>query len=368
MSKYHVVGKSIPRKDGYEKVTGAAIYGADVFLPKMLYAAVRRSPHSHARILNVDIKDASKVPGVKVILTGKDNIGVFGQFLLDQPVIAFEKVRYEGEPVAAVAAEDKDAAMEAVSLIEVEYELLIPVVDSIQAVEPGAPLVHEKWSGYKMAQSANPEDGSNVCDHFRLRKGNVEAGFAQADVIVENDYEGKMVQHATIETHVSTVLFDDKGLTVWSPVQSPFMTRGQLANLFGLSMNQVRFICTHIGGAFGSKYELRTEPVLALLASKVKGRPVKMAHTRHEDFLCGGCRGPWRIHVKTGARKDGTLVAQQLTIYWDTGAYSTVGPRINYNASYGAVTPYKIPNIAIDGYTVVTNKPSATAYRGIRGR
>lgn len=364
MNQYLIVGKSIPRKDGYEKVTGAAIYGADVFLPKMLHATVCRSPHSHARIINVNIESALKVPGVRVIVTGRDNIGQFGQFMLDQPVIAFDKVRYEGEPVAAVAAEDKDAAMEAVSLIEVEYELLPPVLDSIQAAAPGAPLVHEKWSHYKMSQAADPVDGSNICDHFRLRKGDVEAGFAEADIIVENDYEGKMIQHATIETHVSTVLFDNKGLTIWSPIQSPFMTRAQMAELFGLSMNQVRFICTHIGGAFGSKYELRTEPVLALLASKVKGRPVKMAHSRHEEFLCGGCRSPWRVHVKTGARKDGTLVAHQLTIYWDTGAYATTGPRVNYNACYGAVTPYKIPNIAIDGYTVVTNKHIATAYRG----
>jgi CO/xanthine dehydrogenase Mo-binding subunit len=365
MSMYQTIGKSIPRKDAIEKITGSAVYGADIFLPRMLFAAVCRSPHTHAKILSVDTAEAEKVPGVKLVLTGADsNNSLFGQFLLDQPILAFDTVRYEGEPVAAVAAVDMDAAMKAVKLIKVEYELLQPVVDSIQAVEPGAPLLHKKWSDYKMAQAANPVDGTNICDHFRLTKGDIEAGFAEADVIVENDYEGKMVQHTTIEPHGATVLFDSKGLTIWSPAQSPFMTRGQLAKMFHLSMNRVRIICTHIGGAFGCKYELKNEPILALLALRLKGQPIKLVNTRTEEFLTGGCRGPWRIHVKTGAKKDGTLVAHQFTIYWDTGAYATTGPRISYNACYAAMTPYKIPNLLIDGYTVVTNKHIATAYRG----
>ncbi len=361
---YKVIGKPTIRKDALEKVTGGAIFGADIFLPRMLHAAIKRSPHAHARIIAVDISEAVKVPGVKVILTGKDNVGLFGQFLLDQPVIAFDKVRYEGEPVAAVSAENLDAAMAAVNLIKVHYERLTPVVDSYQALAPGAPLLHEKWSGYKMAHAANPQDGTNICDHFRLRHGDVAVGFAESDVIIENTYEGKMVQHAPIETHAATVLFDDRGLTIWSPTQSPFMTREQLGKLFNLSLNQVRFICTQIGGAFGSKYELKLEPILAMLAMKTPGRPVKAVQTRHEEFLTGGCRGPWQIKVKTGARLDGTLVAQQVTIYWDTGAYATTGPRISYNACYGAMSPYRIPHIAIDGYTLVTNKHLAAPYRG----
>lgn len=361
---YRVIGKPTERKDALEKVTGSAVFGADVILPRTLYAAVLRSPHAHARILSVDISEALRVPGVKVILTGKDNIGLFGQFLLDQPIIAFDKVRYEGEPVAAVSAEDMDAATEAARLIKVKYELLKPVLDSVQAVEPQATLLHEKWSDYKMAHAANPIDGTNICDHFRLRHGDIDVGFAQADVIVEHEYDGKMVQHAPIEAHAATVLFDDKGLTIWSPTQSPYMTREQLGKLFNLSQNKVRFICSSIGGAFGCKYELKLEPILAMLAMKIPGRPVKNVFTRHEEFLAGGCRGPWRIKVKTGAKKDGTLVAQAITIYWDTGAYATTGPRISYNACYAAVSPYRIPHVAIDGYTVVTNKHIATAYRG----
>ncbi len=364
MSEYSVIGKSTIRKDALEKVTGGAIYGADIFMPRMLFAAMKRSPHTHARILCVDISEALKVPGVKVILTGKDNVGLFGQFLLDQPVIAFDRVRYEGEPVAAVSAENMDAAMEAVNLIKVEYELLTPVVDSFQAIAPDAPLLHEKWSDYKMAHAANPKDGTNICDHFRLRHGDIETGFAESDVIVENMYEGKMVQHAAIETHAATVLYDDRGLTIWSPTQSPFMTREQLGKLFNLSLNNVRFICTQIGGAFGCKYELKLEPILAMLAMKTPGCPVKAVHTRHEEFLTGGCRGPWQIKVKTGAKKDGTLVAQQITIYWDTGAFATTGPRISYNACYASMSPYRIPHIAIDGYTLVTNKAFAAPYRG----
>lgn len=364
MDNYQYVGKSFARKDALEKVTGSAVFGADVLLPKMLYAAVVRSPYSHARIKSVDITEASKLPGVKAIVTGKDNPGLFGQFLLDQPVIAYDKVRYEGEPVAAVAAVDKDTAEEAKKLIKVEYEPLTPVVTIDDAIKQDPILLHEKWSSYKMAHAANPVDGTNICDHFKLRKGDVEAGFEESDVIVEGIYEGKMVQHATIEPHCSTALFDDKGLTIWSPTQSPFMTRDQMAKLFNLSLNEVRFICTHIGGAFGGKYELKTEPIAALLASKVKGWAVRIQHTRAEEFLTGGCREPWRIIVKTGAKKDGTLVAQKITIFWDTGAYATTGPRVSYNACYAAVSPYRIPNISIDGYTIVTNKHIATAYRG----
>lgn len=361
---YKVIGTSTIRKDALEKVTGGAIYGADVYLPKMLFAAVKRSPYAHARIISVDLSEAAKVPGVKTILSGKDNVGLFGQFLLDQPVIAYDKVRYEGEPVAAVSADSMDAALAAVNLISVEYEPLTPVVNSFQAIAPDAPLLHEKWSDYKMAHAANPQDGTNICDHFRLRHGDIEAGFAESDIIVENSYEGKMVQHVPIETHAATVLFDDRGLTIWSPTQSPFMTREQLGKLFNLSLNQVRFICTQIGGAFGSKYELKLEPILAMLAMKTPGHPVKGVNTRHEEFLTGGCRGPWQIKVKTGAKKDGTLVAQQVTIYWDTGAYATTGPRISYNACYASVSPYRVPNIAIDGYTIVTNKHLAAPYRG----
>ncbi len=362
--EYHVIGKSTERKDAVEKVTGTAVFGADVLLPRTLFAAVLRSPHAHAKILAVDISEAAQVPGVKVILTGKDNIGLFGQFLLDQPVIAFDKVRYEGEPVAAVSAEDLDAAMEAVNLIKVEYEVLTPVIDVKKAMSPDAVLLHETWSNYKMAQAANPKDGTNICDHFRLRHGDIDKGFSEADVVVENTYDGKMLQHAPIETHAATVLYDDKGLTFWSPTQSPFMTRDQISKLFGLSHNQVRFICTHIGGAFGSKYELKLEPILAMLAKKTPGRPVKAVNTRHEEFLTGGCRNPWQIHVKTGAKQDGTLVAQQITILWDTGAYATTGPRISYNASYASMSPYRIPHLAIDSYTVVTNKHLAAPYRG----
>jgi len=364
MIDYHVIGKSIQRKDIRGKVTGSTVYGADIFLPRMLYAAVCRSPYSHARILNVDTSKAEKLPGVKVILTGKDNIGYFGQFIQDQPILARDKVRYEGEPVAAVAAEDLDTAAEAVKLIKVDYEPLTPVVDSWQALEPGAPLVHEKWADYKMTSAATPKEGTNICDHFHLVKGNVEEGFEHSDIIVENDYEGKMVQHATIEPHCATALYNENGLTFWTPAQSPFLLRNQLGKLFNLPLNQVRLICTEIGGAFGGKWELKCEPILALLALKVPGHPVKLVHTRHEEFLAGGCRGPWRVHVKTGAKKDGILVAQELTIYWDTGAYSTAGPRISYNASNAAVSPYRIPNILIDGYNVVTNKHIGTAYRG----
>jgi CO/xanthine dehydrogenase Mo-binding subunit len=364
MDDFRFVGKSIERKDALEKVTGTAVFGADVNLPRQLYAAICRSPYASARIIRVDTSEAEKVPGVRVVLTGMDDLGNFGQFISDQPVIAVDRVRYEGEPVAAVAAEDLDAANEAVRKIKVEYEPLKPVLNPMEAVAPGAPLLHEDWSAYEMVYEAAPTLGTNICDSFRLRRGDVEAGFKEADVIIEKDYCTKGIQHSTIETHCATARYDERGLVIWSPAQSPFMLRGQLAKLFKLSVNKVRLICTYIGGGFGSKYELKAEPLAAALAVRAGGRPVKLVFSRHEDYVASGVRGPSYVHLKTGAKKDGRLTAYEIKVLYDTGAYTTTGPRITYNSGLAAGSPYKIPNVAVDAYTVVTNKQLTCAYRG----
>lgn len=364
MSGYRLVGKSVERKDALEKVTGKAIFGPDVNLPRQLYAAICRSPWAHAKITSIDISEAAKVPGVKVILTGKENPGYFGQFILDQPVIAVDRVIYEGEPVAAVAAEDMDAAMEAVRKIKVEYEPIKPLLNPMEAIQPDAPLLHEDWNRYEMAHGAHPTHRSNICDSFRLRKGDIEEGFKEADIIIEKDYNTKGIQHTTMETHCTTAQFDGKGLKIYTSAQSPFMLRAQLCKLFKLSMNKVRLFCTCVGGGFGSKYELKAEPLAAALAMKAKGRPVKLVFTRHEEFLSGGVRGPSYVHLKTGAKKDGKLVAYQIKVYYDTGAYSTTGPRVTYNSGLSAGSPYNIPNVSVDAYTIVTNKQLTCAYRG----
>ncbi|MCL2463341.1 MAG: molybdopterin-dependent oxidoreductase [Defluviitaleaceae bacterium] len=182
--------------------------------------------------------------------------------------------------------------------------------------------------------------------------------------MIGNVYETAMLQHTTMETHSATALYDQNGLTVWSPSQSPFMLQLQLADAFKLPMTKVRLITTEIGGSFGNKYELRAEPLAIIAAMRLPGRPVRLVFDRHEEFMATGVRGPCRVRIKTAADKNGNLLAQDIQVYWDTGAYVTTGPRINYNAGYGACTPYKIPNMRIDGYCVMTNKQLGTAYRG----
>lgn len=366
MGNYQVVGHPVPRKDGVEKVTGAAVFGPDVTFPDLLYAAVYQSPHAHAKILSYDLEEARAVPGVRLVLTGQELPNNFGAFIADQPILARDKVRYHGEPVVAVVADDAHAAKKAAQLVHVDYEPLPVVLDPYEAMQPGAPLVHENWSNYTHTSDFTAVDGTNLCDHFPLRCGDVEKGFAEADVVIENTYRTAGINHSTIEVHVATAKFEPatKQLTIWSPAQSPFMVRKQLAGLFGLKQSDVRMVCTYIGGGFGGKYELKLEPIAAALAMRTGGRPVRVIYNRHEEYLGGCVRGGTVIKIKSACNRDGKMVAQKIENYFDTGAYSTTGPRINYNASFAAITPYKIPNICIDGYTVVTNKQITSAYRG----
>ena len=366
MGDYKVIGHPCPRKDGVEKVTGSAVFGPDVSFPDMLHAAIYQSPHAHAKILSYDLEEAKAVPGVRFVLTGEDLSGRFGAFMADQPILAQEKVRYHGEPVVAVVAEDPHAAREAAKKVKVTYEKLEPVLDPYEGMQPGAPLVHDKWSCYAHGSDFTAVDGTNLCDYFPLRYGDVEKGFEEADVVIENTYRTASVNHSTIEVHVSVAKFDPatKQLTIWSPAQSPFMIRKQMAGLFGLKQSDVRLICTLIGGGFGGKYELKLEPIASALAMHAGGRPVRVIYDRHSEYLAGCIRGGAVIKIKSACTKDGKMVAQKIENYFDTGAYSTTGPRINYNAGFAAITPYVIPNVWIDGYTVATNKQITSAYRG----
>lgn len=366
MGDYSVIGHPLVRKDALEKVTGAAVFGPDVAFPDQMYAAIYQSPHAHAKILSYDLAEAKAVPGVRFLLTGEELPTNFGAFIADQPILARGKVRYHGEPVVAIAADTAHAAKEAAGKVRVEYELLEPVLDPYEALQPGAPLVHDSWSQYAHTSDFTAIDGTNLCDHFPLRYGDVEKGFAQADVVIENTYRTAGVNHSTIEVHVATAKFDaiTKQLTIWTPAQSPFMVRKQLAGLFHLRQSDVRLICTYIGGGFGGKYELKLEPIAAALAMRTGGKPIRVIYNRHEEYLGGCVRGATVIKIKTACNRDGKLVAQKIENYFDTGAYSTTGPRINYNAGFAAISPYQIPNVSIDGYTVVTNKQITSAYRG----
>lgn len=360
-----VVGHSQIRKDAVEKVTGAAQYGADFNLPGQLYGAVAHSPHPHARIRSVRTEKAWAVPGVRAVITGADYPEPYGQFIADQPIIALDKVRYQGEPVAAVAADTEAAAREAAALVEVEYELL-PVVNTIEEAMKNQVLVHEDWSRYACSSVCFPVQGTNIGDQFHLKKGDVEKGFAEADLVVESSFRCGQLQHTLIETHTATAVANPctQEIQVWTPNQSPFGIRGLMAKIFGVPAEKVRLTMTHIGGAFGGKYEAKCEPIAIALSLKAGGRPVKLTYDRHEEFAATVCRSTVQYYIKTGVKRDGTITAQQVTGYWDAGAYVTTNPRVDYNAGFAAHGPYKIPNAQVDTYVYMTNRTLGTAYRG----
>jgi CO/xanthine dehydrogenase Mo-binding subunit len=365
MSSNKYVGKSVHRNDAFEKVTGAAVYGADIKLPRQLYGAIYRSPLPHARILNIDTSLAKAVPGVRAVVTGEDYHFLYGSVIADEPFLAYKKVRYAGEPVVAVAAEDPETAAEAARLVKVDYEELPVVLDPVKAAQPGSPLVHDDWEQYQRLSSIRPVAGTNIRDLFTMRRGDVEAAWKEADVILENEYKSAALQHVTIETHCATAMLDSRGLlTLWGPFQSPFFSRQHLAKALKMPLNKVRIVVTYIGGGFGSKFDMVAEKLAAILALKVRGRPVKVVFEREDDFLGSTMRGATVIRIKTGAKKDGTLVAQEVKSFWDTGAYTFMGPRICNAGSVVAGGPYIVPNIKVDAYSVCTNKPSAGAYRG----
>ncbi len=360
-----VIGQSQIRKDGVSKVIGATQYGADINFPGQLYGVAARSPHPHAKILAVHTEKAWEVPGVKVVLTGKDYPEPYGQFIADQPIIALDKVRYQGEPVAAVAAETEEAAREAASLIEVEYELL-PVVNDLEESMKNETLIHEDWDSYECSSACFPKQGTNIGDEFHLEKGDVEKGFAEADLVVESKFRCGQLQHTLIETHTSTAIANPltQEIQVWTPNQSPFGIRSLMGKIFGVPAEKVRLTLTDIGGGFGGKYEAKCEPLAIALSLKAGGRPVKVTYDRHEEFAATVCRSTVQYYIKTGVKNDGTITAQQVTGYWDAGAYVTTNPRVDYNAGFAANGPYKIPNTKVDTYVYMTNRTLGTAYRG----
>ncbi len=357
-----IIGCSVPRKDSKAKVTGQTKFGADHNVAGQLYAAVLHSTSAHARIVRIDTSAAMRLPGVRAVLTGETCKVRFGHMLVDQPIFAQEKVLYWGEPVAAVAADSLRIAKQALKHIKVEYEPL-PVVNTIDEALAAETLLHDQWSRYELKGGCTPVPGTNIVDKFVLVHGNVGDGFRQADVIVENRFHCSMIQHTVIETHAAIAIADHDECQVITPAQSPFMIRKILADAFDYRLDRVRVTCTDIGGAFGCKVEARLEPIVVAL-SRATGRPVKLVNERDEEFSSALARAGVRFDIKTGATKEGKLTAQQIKIYWDTGAYTTFGPRVNYNAGFAANGPYHIPHSYVDSYCLVSNKSLGTAYRG----
>ncbi len=346
------------------RVTGTIRYGQDVEFEGMLYARVLRSPYPHARIVRVD---GSAVPAEVVVLTPDDvrGLGNYGCQIKDQMVLATERVRFAGDPVAAVAAPTRREAEEALNLIDVEYEELPAVYDAVEAVSEGAPLVHEHHpiSDNDAAYfGMRPQQGTNICHRFRIRHGDVQEGFANADVIVEETFRTAGAQHAHMEPHVSVALWKGDRLEIWTGTQTPFNLRMDLAGIFGLLEDRIRIVCPPMGGAFGAKTFVRYEAIVACLARKA-GRPVKIVLDRNEEWLTLN-RHPAILHIKLGARADGILVAKHVECWVDTGAYADCGPGVVQKMGYAAVGPYRIPHVWVDSHCVYTNLPPNGAFRG----
>jgi CO/xanthine dehydrogenase Mo-binding subunit len=323
-----------------------------------------RSPLPHARIVNVEVAP----PPTGVVVLGPDDVrdlGRYGCQIADQTVLALDRARFAGDPVAAVAAPSEREAEEALALVQVEYEELPAVFDPLEAADAGAPLVHD---AYVVSESdaayfgLRPEEGTNVCHRFRLRQGDVAAGFEQADVVVEETYRIAGAHQAALEPHVALARWYEGRLQVWTGTQTPFNVRDDLARAFGLEPESVRVVVPPMGGSFGAKAFVRLEAIVAALARKAD-RPVRAVLPREEEWLFGN-RHPAVVRVRLGADSAGTLVAKEVECWADTGAYADCGPGVAQKMGFSAPGPYRIPHVAVESRCVYTNLPPNGAFRG----
>ncbi len=359
MVDFKTLGQSLPRVDATQKVTGKAVYAADVYLPEMLMCKLLISPVSHARIVKLDTSKALKLPGVRAIVTGNNFPDVFfgSGALRDRRIMARDKVFYVGDPVAAVAADDEVTAQEALDLIEVEYEGLERVVHPLEAIEEGAPNVHddvESFDGYGFAM------GGNNCTLLDSDRGDVDQAFRDADHVFEDSYRSQAINQGFLEPMACVANLEPNGrLTVWASTQGPFQVRQQLASVLDMPLSRIKVVAMELGGGFGAKLRLAFEAFPALLSMKT-GKPVKLVNTREEAFTINGPRLETNIHLKTGVMSDGTIVARESHSVFDVGAYLGAGPNSGVAHALG---PYNIPNIRLRSYGVYTNKIYVGSYR-----
>ncbi len=367
--KFKQVGSRPVRHDGLDKVTGRARFGADYALPGMLYGAIARSPHAHAKILSIDTRKAEKVPGVRAVMTAADLADLPMHWIPAGPagvdfganartVMAKEKALFHGHAVAAVAATSIEAARVAAEMIEVEYEVLEPVLTLAQALAPGAPILHEGQE--TMGDGEKPDGDSNIANQVVFEGGDPAAGFAEAEVVVEGEFETPMVHQGYIEPHACLANAREDGTSeIWCATQGAFGVKSETATITGSDPNSIKVTPTEIGGGFGGKIPVYLEPI-ALVLSRKAGRPVKLTMTREEVFRATGPTSGSRTWARIGAKRDGTIVAAETRLEFEAGAFrgSPVGA-----ACMTIFTPYKIPNFKILGLDVVLNKPRVAAYR-----
>jgi CO/xanthine dehydrogenase Mo-binding subunit len=364
MNKY--VGQAVPRIDALDKVTGRAVYCGDIDLPGMLYGAILRSPLAHADIAELATAGAWKVPGVRAVVTGKDFPFIFGTMIKDQPFLAIDRVRYIGEPVAAVAADTEAAAQEAAAKIIASYDELPAVFDPRQAAGKKAIIIHEGMMAYRGAKFYNAVSGTNICTVRRYALGDIKTGFADSDEIFEDEFFVHAVAHTPMETHVGIAQFfnEDGGLSVWSPTDGPHRRVREISEALNIAENKVRIISSYSGGGFGGKGNLVAEAVAIALARFTEGRPVKVVFSREEELCASQTRIGAFIKLTTGVKKDGTLVARQAELLWDNGAYCSKAPDVAVRGALSIFGPYRIPHLELLSQLVYTNKEISGAYRG----
>ncbi|MBI2866904.1 MAG: xanthine dehydrogenase family protein molybdopterin-binding subunit, partial [Chloroflexi bacterium] len=374
--QYKVVGTRPIRHDGLDKVTGRAKYGADIQLAGLLHGKVLRSPHAHARIKSIDFSKALRVPGVKAVVTAADikiisdqpmdlgETGMLNARMLAEICLASKKVLYKGHAVAAVAADNPHVAEEALKLIAVDYEVLKPVLTLEEALKKDAPLLHEEMTTRNIAarfdRGSDTGVRSNIGSHLQFKRGDVEQGFTQADVVVEREFRTKMVHQGYIEPHTATVFWSlDGHITIWTSTQAPFIVRDQVAAILSVPESVVKVVPMEIGGGFGGKISAYLDPVAALLSKKT-GRPVKMTMSRREVFEASGPTSGTIIRCKIGAKKDGAFTAAKMSLMYEAGCIP--GSPMGGGSNTG-LAPYKLDNLLVEGDDVVLNKPKVAAYR-----
>ena len=368
MANYKVIGTPVERGDGPEMLSGQALYGPDMKLPGMLWGKISRSPIPHGKILRIDVEKAKKYPGVKAVICAQDvPKRRYGYAIEDEYIFAIDKVHYVGQPVAAVAAVDEETAEEALSLIEVDYEELPAVFEAEDAIRDGAPLVYDDVTALNARSvylaSWHPVAGTNIIHQASNQRGDVDAALKKADYVFEDTFRPSQIHHSYMEPHATLAAVRGGTITVWTCSQEVFELRTVVAALFGIPESKLRVICTKVGGGFGGKIEPRLEPITIALAMK-SAKPVKIVMTRTDEFTAAAGSTPATVTLKTGAMKDGTLVARDISFLWNTGAHAE-GLAPSNRAMKDGIGPYRIHDIRVTSTLVYTNRLRGTQLRGL---
>jgi len=351
LSEYSIIGKSVRKIEGWQKVSGTAKYTDDLNLPGMIYGRVLRSDLPHAVLNSISCNEALKIKGVYSVLTHKDVPGRnrVGIVIKDEPVLVEDRIRRRGDAIALVAADSLNTANTAIKKIYTEISELPGVYDAEDAIAPGAPLIHSAEN--------------NIIHYRKIRKGDIKKAISKADIIINKIYRTQFVEHAAIENETSVALREGNSITVWTSTQNPHFDRAEIAAVLKLDQNKVRVIQQYTGGGFGGKLDISTQCHAALLAWH-SHRPVKLTYTREESFIVSSKRHPAIIDFITAADKNGKIIGVKVKIIADTGAYASYGPGVVSRMAFHATGPYNVPNVYIDAYGVYTNNPYCGAMRG----